>query len=215
MDENSPNNVFSLGSYLSREQYGDHPLLYGPAYSSEIDYEPQGDYYVAKTKEGAPIYRLRTDSTGTRYVQTGRRSRFVFKDNMWLPRMYSRPHTQAYEAWMGGVEKEGNLPTQRENLRFLLSYQLHFMYWRYFLWNFVGRENNLQSQGEVEHGQWITGLKPLDDLLTDSDTSQLPSDLLTNKGRNVYYGLPLLLGLLGMAWQWRQGARGKRHCGFL
>ena len=212
MDENSPDNVFSLGSYLSREQYGDHPLLYGPAYSSEVDYEPQGDYYVAKQKEGAPIYRLRTDSTGTRYVQTGRRSRFVFKDNMWLPRMYSRPHTQAYEAWMGGVEKKGNLPTQRENLRFLLSYQLNFMYWRYFLWNFVGRENNLQSQGEVEHGQWITGLKPLDDLLTDSDTGKMPSDLLTNKGRNVYYGLPLLLGLLGMVWQWRQGARGKRQC---
>ena len=212
MDENSPDNVFALGSYLSREQYGDMPLLHGPAYCSELDYEPHGEYLVAKQEEGSPIYRLTTDSTGHRYTTIGNRTKYVYKDNMWFPRMVSPQHAQAYEQWMGGVEKKGNLPTVRENLRFFLTYQVNFMYWRYFLWNFVGRENNIQSQGEVEHGQWITGIRFIDNLLLDCDTSKLPSDLLANKGRNVFYGLPLLLGMLGLCWQCRQGRQGRHQC---
>ena len=212
MDENSPDNVFALGGYLSREQYGDTPLLYGPAYCSELDYQPQGDYYVPKQKEGRSIYHLTTDSTGHRYTTIGHRTKYVYKDNMWFPRMVSPMHAQAYEQWMGGVEKKGHLPTTRDNLRFFLSYQVNFMYWRYFLWNFVGRENNIQSQGEVEHGQWITGIGFIDDWLLDCDTSKMPSDLLSNKGRNVYYGLPLLLGLMGLWWQYRQKGQGRQQC---
>ncbi len=212
MNENSPETVFALGRYLSREQYGDNPLLYGPAYCSQLDYEPQGDYYVAKQKEGAPIYRADSDSTGQRYTAIGHRYSFVYKDNMWFPRMGSSRHSQAYEAWMGGVEKKGYLPTTRENLRFFLTYQMYFMYWRYFLWNFVGRENNLKSQGEVEHGQWITGIRMIDNLLLGCDTSLLPSDLRANKGRNIYYGLPLLLGLAGLWWQYRQRQHGRQQC---
>ena len=212
MDENAPDNVFSLGGYLSRDQYGDTPLLYGPAYCSELDYEPHGEYMVARQEEGRPIYRLLTDSTGRKYTKIGHHTKFVYKDNMWFPRMHSQQHAQAYEQWMGGVEKKGNLPTMRENLRYFLTYQVNFMYWRYFLWNFVGRENNIQSQGEVEHGQWITGIGFIDDLLLDCDTAKLPSDLLANKGRNVYYGLPLLLGILGLCWQYKQKNRGKHQC---
>ncbi len=212
MDENSPDNVFGLGSYLSRDQYGDSPLLYGPAYCSELDYEPRGEYYVAKQEEGKPVYRLSTDSTGHKYSTITHRIKYVYKDKMWFPRMASPQHKQAYEEWMGGVEKRGNLPTTRENLRFFLTYQVNFMYWRYFLWNFVGRENNIKSLGEVEHGNWITGIRSLDDWLLDCDTSKLPSDLRTNKGRNVYFGLPLLLGLLGLWWQYRQGRKGRHQC---
>ncbi len=211
MDENSPDNIFALGGYLSREQYGDTPLFHGPAYCSEIDYEPCGEYYVAKQEEGRPIYRLTNDSTGRRYTAITHRSKYLYKDNMWFPRMVSQQHAQAYEQWMGGVEKRGHLPTTRENLRFFLTYQVNFMYWRYFLWNFVGRENNIQSHGEVEHGQWITGVRFIDDLLLDCDTSRLPSDLLANKGRNVFYGLPLLLGLLGLCWQYRQRSVGRHQ----
>ncbi len=211
MDENSPDNVFGLGSYLSREQYGDNPLLYGPAYCSELDYESHGDYLVAKQEKGRPIYRLINDSTGHKYNAIAHRTKYVYKDKMWFPRMASMQHAQAYEQWMGGVEKKGNLPTTRENLRFFLTYQVNFMYWRYFLWNFVGRENNIKSQGEMEHGQWITGIRFIDNLLLDSDTSKLPSDLLTNKGRNVFYGLPLLLGILGLWWQYRQGRHGRHQ----
>ena len=103
---------------------------------------------------------------------------------------------------MGGVEKQNGVPTMAENLRFFLTYQVTFMYWRYFLWNFVGRQNNIQGHGEVEHGNWITGFGWIDDLLLGCDTSKLPSDLAQNKGHNVFYAMPLLLGLLGMLWQW-------------
>lgn len=128
-----------------------------------------------------------------------------------FPRIYSERHEKAYEDWMGGIEKKDGLPTRAENLRFFLSYQVNFMYWRYFLWNFVGRQNNIQGHGEVEHGNWITGFRWIDDWLLGCDTSKLPSDLKENKGRNVFYALPLILGLLGMFWQWRRGREGQQQ----
>jgi len=103
------------------------------------------------------------------------------------------------------------LPTSAENLRFFLSYQVNFMYWRYFLWNFVGRQNNIQGNGEVEHGNWITGFRWIDNMLLGCDTSLLPSDLTKNKGRNVFYGLPLLLGIAGIFLQYRKGQKGMQH----
>ena len=121
-----------------------------------------------------------------------------------FPRIYSMYHTKAYEDWLGHIKTRDGVPTKAENLRFFLSYQVNFMYWRYFLWNFVGRQNNIQGHGEVEHGNWITGFRWIDDWLLGCDTSKLPSDLTENKGRNVFYGLPLLLGLLGIVWQWRR-----------
>ena len=127
------------------------------------------------------------------------------------PRIYSMYHADAYESWMGDIETRDGIPTKGENLRYFLTYQVNFMYWRYFLWNFVGRQNNIQGLGEVEHGNWITGFRWIDDWLLDCDTSKLPSDLEDNKGRNVFYGLPLLLGLLGILWQWRQGCEGRRQ----
>ncbi len=215
MDENSPDNVFSLGRYMSREQYGDTPLIKGPAYCSEVAFQPKGEYLVAKEVPTTPIRYFKKDSTGGRYATLGNRSKFIFEDNMWFPRMHSSQpqHVRAYEEWMGGVEKKGNLPTTRDNIRFFLSYQCGFMYWRYFLWNFVGRQNNIQGNGEAEHGNWITGVKVIDDILLGCDTRLLPSDLRDNKGRNVYYALPLLLGLLGMGWQIRCGKNGKRQWG--
>ena len=209
MDENSPDHVFALRSYMSREQYGDTPLLYGPAYCSELDYEPQGEYQVAKVEEGAPVYQRSSDSAQQRYEVVHRQQRYVYRDNMWFPRMHSQLHTNAYEQWMGGVKKRNGVPTTSENLRFFWSYQVCHMYWRYFLWNFVGRQNNIKGNGEVEHGNWITGLRLIDDFLLGCDTSKLPSDLSSNKGRNVYYAIPLLMGLLGGCWQWRRGTRGR------
>ena len=211
MCENAPGNIFSLGSYLNREQYGYTPLLYGPAYSSEVEREPQGDYLVPKLKEGKAVYRPQADTTKQRYEVMHRDVRYAYKDNMYFPRMHSARHAKAYEEWMGGVRKNGRLPTMAENLRFFLSYQVNFMYWRYFLWNFVGRQNNIQGHGEAEHGNWITGIRWIDDRLLGCDTSKLPSDLTENKGRNVFYGLPLLLGLAGIIWQWRRGARGRQQ----
>ena len=204
MCENVPGNIFSLGSYLNREQYGDTPLLYGPAYCSEIDYE-------AENEEGRAIYRPTADSSKYQYDVVRHDTQVVYKSNMHFPRMYSARHAKAYEEWMNGVEKQNGVPTMGENLRFFLTYQVNFMYWRYFLWNFVGRQNNIQGHGEVEHGNWITGFGWLDDWLLDCDTSELPSDLAQNKGRNVFYALPLILGLAGIIWQWRRRSKGRHQ----
>ena len=194
MSENAPGNIFSLGSYLNREQYGDTPLFYGPAYCSELKREPIGEYLVPKQREGKAIYRPNPNanpnantqhpsSNTQKYAVIRHDIEYEYEENMFFPRMHSQRHAKAYEEWMGGVEKEGNLPTTAENLRFFISYQLNFMYWRYFLWNFVGRQNNIQGNGEVEHGNWITGFRWIDDLLLGCNTSKLPSDLSDNKGR--------------------------------
>ena len=211
MCENAPDNIFSLGSYLNREQYGKTPLFYGPAYCSEIDRVAEGEYLVPRQKEGQAVYRPVADSTKQEYEVVRHDIDYLYKNNMYFPRMYSSRHAKAYEDWMGGVEKKDGVPTAAENLRFFLSYQVNFMYWRYFLWNFVGRQNNIQGHGEVEHGNWITGFRWIDDWLLGCDTSKLPSDLKENKGRNVFYALPLLLGLVGMLWQWRKGSKGKQQ----
>ena len=211
MCENAPDNIFSLGSYLNREQYGKTPLFYGPAYCSEIDRVAEGEYLVPRQKEGQAVYRPVADSTKQEYEVVRHDIDYLYKNNMYFPRMHSSRHTKAYEDWMGGVEKKDGVPTTAENLRFFLSYQVNFMYWRYFLWNFVGRQNNIQGHGEVEHGNWITGFRWIDDWLLGCDTSKLPSDLKENKGRNVFYALPLLLGLVGMLWQWRKGREGKQQ----
>ena len=202
MCENAPDNIFSLGSYLSREQYGQTPLLYGPAYCSEL---------APKLEEGKAIYRPSSDSAKQQYEVVRHDMDYVYTDNMYFPRMHSARHAKAYEDWMGGVRKKGNRPTTAENLRFFVSYQVNFMYWRYFLWNFVGRQNNIQGNGEVEHGNWITGFRWIDDWLLGCDTTKLPSDLSNNKGRNVFYALPLLLGLAGLFWQWRRGREGRQQ----
>ena len=211
MCENAPDNIFSLGSYLNREQYGKTPLFYGPAYCSEIDRVAEGEYLVPRQKEGKAVYRPVADSTKQEYEVVRHDIDYLYKNNMYFPRMHSSRHAKAYEDWMGGVEKKDGVPTAAENLRFFLSYQVNFMYWRYFLWNFVGRQNNIQGHGEVEHGNWITGIRWIDDWLLGCDTSKLPSDLKENKGRNVFYALPLLLGLVGMIWQWRKGSKGKQQ----
>ncbi|MBO7118737.1 MAG: DUF2723 domain-containing protein [Bacteroidaceae bacterium] len=215
MDQNSPEDIFTLGTYLSREQYGDRPLLYGPAYTSQVLLKPDGNYCVPVSKKGAPVYQRKEKQTADepdRYEVQRYKTDYVYQQNMLFPRMYSEAHSGAYESWMGGVkgtvksyERCGEMvqiktPTQLENLRFFLSYQVNFMYWRYFMWNFAGRQNDIQGNGEWEHGNWITGIPFLDNMRL-GDQSKLPSDLKQNKGRNVFYCLPLLLGLIGLLWQ--------------
>ena len=215
MDQNSPEDIFTLGTYLSREQYGDRPLLYGPAYTSQVLLKPDGNYCVPVSEKGAPVYQRKEKQTPDepdRYEIQRHKVDYVYQQNMFFPRMYSEQHSSAYESWMGGVkgkvksyERCGEMvqiktPTQLENLRFFLSYQVNFMYWRYFMWNFAGRQNDQQGNGEWEHGNWISGI-PFIDNMRLGDQSKLPSELRENKGHNVFYCLPLLLGLIGLIWQ--------------
>lgn len=211
MDENSPDNIFSLAYYLGREQYGDKPLIYGHAYTSEVKRVPEGDYLVPQFRDKGPIYQRSSDTTECRYVEIGRRRDYIYQQNMLFPRMHSERHSKAYEQWLGGVKTRNGLPTQWDNLRFFFSYQVNHMYLRYLFWNFVGRENNIQGHGEAEHGNWITGIRWIDNMLLGCDTDMMPSDLKNNKGRNVFYGLPLLLGILGMVWQLRRGKHGSQQ----
>ena len=219
MDQNSPEDIFTLGTYLNREQYGTRPLFYGQSYNSQVKLKAEGGYCVPVSKEGAPIYQRHEKASPDepdRYEIQRYDLEYVYAQNMLFPRMYSDRHAEAYESWLGGVEGKQipydrcgepimvKMPTQLENIRFFLSYQVNFMYWRYFMWNFAGRQNDIQGNGELEHGNWLTGI-PFIDNLRLGDQSMLPSELRENKGRNVFFCLPLLLGLIGLFWQvWKQ-----------
>lgn len=225
MDQNSPEDIFTLGSYLSRDQYGDSPLLYGQAYTSQVQLDIEGNRCIPRMKEGAPIYQRKekaSENEKDSYFIVRHRNKYVYAQNMLFPRMHSSDHAQAYESWMGGVDGTEvpydncgetimvKMPSQLENIRFFLSYQCNFMYWRYFMWNFAGRQNDIQGNGELEHGNWITGI-PFIDNMRLGDQSLLPDDLKENKGHNVFYCLPLLLGLIGLFWQAYRGQRGIRQ----
>ena len=225
MDQNSPEDIFTLGSYLSRDQYGDRPLLYGQAYTSQVALDVEGNMCKPRVEEGAPIYsRVEKKSADEkdRYFVVSHKNKYIYAQNMLFPRMHDQAHTASYEQWMGGVDGTEvpydrcgepmtvKMPSQLENIRFFLSYQCNFMYWRYFMWNFAGRQNDIQGHGELEHGNWITGI-PLIDNARLGDQSKLPDDLKNNKGHNVFYCLPLILGLIGLFWQSFRGRRGIRQ----
>ncbi|MDR0232248.1 MAG: DUF2723 domain-containing protein [Dysgonamonadaceae bacterium] len=227
MDQNSPEDIFTLGGYLSREQYGDTPLLYGETYVSEVKREAEGNMCAPVTKDGGPVWTRiikEKDTDRDRYFVSMRKTKYVNVDelNMIFPRMYSKDprHIQAYKEW-GNIEgkrvdfrncidpKRPNdsgetytvkKPTFAENLRFFFNYQVNFMYWRYFMWNFSGRQNDIQGQGEVSNGNWITGIKFIDELMVGPQ-DDLPDDIAKNKGHNTYFMLPLLLGIIGLLYQ--------------
>lgn len=215
MDQNSPEDIFTLGSYLSRDQYGDRPLFYGQAYTSQVALQVEGNMCKPEMKEGAPVYQRKEKATADEkdsYFIVSHKNKYQYAQNMFFPRMYDAAHAQAYEDWMGGVDGTEvpydrcgenimvKVPSQVDNIRFFLSYQCNFMYWRYFMWNFAGRQNDIQGNGEPEHGNWITGFSFIDDSLY-GDQSKLPDDLKNNKGHNVFYCMPLILGLIGLFWQ--------------
>lgn len=296
MNQNSPDNVFDLASYLSREQYGENPLLYGetmysstmknfmgmrqdtiftdeqgqpvtmpvPIYSN-VPVMDKGKKIYAKGVAGATPkseYNLLNEKEQKRNADLAARGKdfYALRDykpepkmypelNMLFPRLYSRQHVSAYGEWVNldtvpgqlttvsALDQDGNRvneldlskepqyneytgaiffpekmvyrPTQSQNLAYFLNYQLNHMYWRYFLWNFAGRQNDVLNQhGEIDAGNWITGI-PLLDNLRLGDQSLLPEDLgKGNKGHNRYFLLPLLLGIIGLVWQVFAGKRG-------
>ena len=192
LNENAPDNIFTLKSYLNREQYESAPLLYGRTYSSEPEYVPEGDYYKVKTKKGGAVYRQ--DKEEGKYKIIRHKEDICYTQNMLFPRMWNDRLASSYQSWSGGTDK---VPTQKENLTYFITYQLNYMYWRYFLWNFVGRQNDMQGHGGPEYGNWITGISWLDNVRL-GDQKLLPESLRQNKGHNVFYGLPLILGLIGI-----------------
>jgi len=196
MDENNPENAFSLLSYINREQYGDRPLFYGQYYNAKL----------IDQKEGSMSYGVKDG----KYVEAGRKIEPIYDPaaSTILPRMYSNQenHVQAYKDWTG--IKTDRTPTFGENIGFLFSYQIGHMFWRYFMWNFVGRQNDLQGHGNILKGNWLSGFKGIDaSRLGPQD--KLPQSLTNNKAYNRFYFLPLILGLIGLVFQFRR----KQHDG--
>ncbi len=187
INENQPSDGFSLLSYLNREQYGDNPLFYGPYFTADIvgseneyTYIPDNGKYL-KIQKPSPKYTYDAKNQG------------------FFPRMYStnENHIQVYKQW-GGLDNTTDRPTFGQNMRFFITYQLGHMYFRYFMWNFSGRQTDVQNgAGSYINGNWITGINFIDKL-KGAGSDGLPDRYANNHGRNVYYLLPLLLGLLGI-----------------
>ncbi len=206
LDLNSPEDVFSLGSYLNREQYGETPLIYGPTYTSQVERDAQGRAVVAKEKKSYSRVIKTSDNQKDEYI-VSKNPKYKYTNQMLFPRMHTttaspayRGHIQGYENW-AGIDRNIS-PTFFDNLKFLFNYQINFMYWRYFMWNFSGRQNDMQSDGGMTKGNWITGIKFIDEhVLGLGPQTDIAPEIVDNKGHNKYYMLPFLLGIIGIVYQ--------------
>ena len=234
MNQNAPDNVFALASYLNREQYGQRPLFHGATFgeivvvkdgntsfvpASAVLRDEEGNAKkIVKGKEYGKVVKTDSD-TPDEYIVKGEKYDIeeISEFKMLFPRIYSSDanHVRDYKSWinynpenatikeipMGNEMKIVALPTFLDNIKFFINYQMNHMYWRYFMWNFAGRQNDIQGNGEVTQGNWISGI-PFIDNLRLGDQSLLPEEYGTgNKGHNVFYMLPLLLGIIGLLWQ--------------
>ncbi len=235
MNQNAPDNVFALSSYLNREQYGETPLFYGPSFKSTVLYQVDnaGNYNFMK-RPATTVYEKRVKENADdadHYDSYSRDTRYVMTPNMLFPRMYSTAgnHPTAYMEWANIhesdlpltespvlVDADGNTvqsaqiprPSFAQNMRYFINYQLNHMYWRYFMWNFAGRQNDIAGNGEANRGNWISGI-PLIDNPRLGDQSLLPDEFgKGNKGHNVFFLLPLLMGIIGLSWQAFHSKRG-------
>jgi len=185
----TPDNAYSLNNYLGRTNYGQVPLLYGQTFDAQdID-----------GRETSTLYRRGKD----KYEAAGKDFELKYDKNMLFPRTYSNKphHIEFYKQWMHLAD--GETPSFLKNLEFFFSYQSGFMYWRYFMWNFAGRQNDVQGQGSRDAGNWITGIKPLDGLRLDRQ-DKLPPSITENEGYNRFFGLPLILGIAGLLFLYRR-----------
>jgi hypothetical protein len=206
MNQNAPDNVFSLLSYLNREQYGDNPLFFGPYYNTPPDWKADG---TANFKE-----KFTYTPRGNSYAKVSNGISYEWASDFTtiFPRMYSREdhHIRAYKEWAGiedGVNtrrvryeterRNYDMPTFGQNLRFFFSYQVGHMYMRYFMWNFAGRQNDEQGHGEITNGNWISGINAIDKLFI-GDQTYISEKAKNHDSRNTYYLLPLVLGLIGL-----------------
>ncbi|MGB4398323.1 MAG: DUF2723 domain-containing protein [Daejeonella sp.] len=200
LNNNDPDNAFSLLSYVNREQYGDRPLAYGQYFDSKPIDSKQGDIIYRKGKE--------------KYESAGQKFERVYDRNTILPRMYSDDpqHAATYRDWMGLSETES--PTFIDNIGFLMSYQTGFMYARYFAWNFIGRQNDEQGHGNYTQGNWLSGIKFIDNLLLGGQYN-LPSSQTENAGYNRFYFLPFILGIIGALWHFKKNQKDAGIVGLL
>ncbi|PST84602.1 DUF2723 domain-containing protein [Pedobacter yulinensis] len=200
LNNSDPDNAFSFLSYLNREQYGDRPLLFGPNFNSE----------KVGIEEGKTLYRKGNE----KYESAGKKTDYKYDSTTPLPRMYSDQggHPEFYKEWMRLADDQK--PTLIHNVGFLFSYQIGYMYMRYFFWNFVGRQNDEQGQGSNFEGNWITGIKAIDAARLGNQDN-LPPSIKDSNAHNKFYGLPLILGLIGIFWHFKRDAKNAGIVGLL
>ncbi|MCU0455135.1 MAG: DUF2723 domain-containing protein [Bacteroidales bacterium] len=207
MNQNNPSDIFSLAYYINMQQYGSSPKFHGPYYSAPpVNVKDVIGGYNKVDGKYKPYYK----------------PDYIYDDKFTtiFPRMYSPEphHKSSYEYWgrVKGIKytvgsSSGRqtvvCPTFGENLRFFFRYQTGFMYLRYFMWNFAGRQNDIQGNGNMIHGNWISGIKFLDEMRL-GDQDNIPEDLKTNPGRNTYFLIPFFIGILGLLWQYRKDRNG-------
>ena len=201
VDMYNVDNPISLVGYLGREQYGDFPLLYGQKFNARpIDVKNTGMRYQKSTDK---------------YIELGEDRKYVFaaEDKMIFPRVWDMSNDQNhadYYAYFLGINRQQDgtyerSPNQADNIKYFFQYQLNWMYFRYFMWNFAGKQNDNQGlfAGNVRDGNWITGIAPIDNLIY-GDQSALPDSLKNNKAHNTLFALPFILGLLGMYFHYKK-----------
>jgi tetratricopeptide (TPR) repeat protein len=205
INENAPKDAISLLGYLNRDQYGDWPILYGQYYNAEI----------ISSEETGDIYQKGQENGKDKYVVISKKIKYKYdpKNCGFFPRMWSdQPkHVNAYKEWTGN--KSNHRPTFGENISFFVNNQLGNQYWRYFMWNFVGRQNDFQGFGldgkgnkDIQNGNWLSGIDFIDEARLGTQQN-LPDRLANNKARNTFYFLPLLLGLLGMVYHFMKRSK--------
>ncbi|MHA4807003.1 glycosyltransferase family 117 protein [Flavitalea flava] len=197
VDMYNVDNPVSLMGYLSRDQYGDWPIVYGPDFQDQAPRVKTGNLYV----RGKEKYEVAGKTTGQDWGNTP--SSHLF------PRMWDggndRNQVDAYKQFSG--MNEGDAPSMADNIKYLMRYQVGWMYLRYFMWNFSGKQNDLQGFGNLRDGNWITGISFIDNTLY-GDQSKLPDSIHTNnKSYNRMYLLPFILGLIGLVFQYTRNRR--------
>lgn len=200
LNNSDPDNAFTFLSYLNREQYGEEPLIRGKNFDSK----------VVDMKEVGKTYR----KDGERYEVARVKTKYIYDKNTLFPRVYSDKydHPQFYRNYLNLGPNES--PTMIDNIRFFLGYQVGHMYWRYLMWNFVGRQNEDQGHGNFTDGNWISGIKPIDQMLVGGQDA-LPDSAKNDNSRNTYYFLPFILGIIGLYWQLQKSKRDAAVVGLL
>ncbi len=190
LNNNNPDDVFSLYGYITREQYPSEPLLKGPTFNANpIDVNEQSFY--------------RKDAS--KYTEISSNKSYVYDQEMLFPRVWSERHAAYYQNYLG--LKDGQTPTQADNLNFFLGYQLNHMYWRYFMWNFVGRQNDTPNPMVSSfNGNWLSGIKAIDEVRLGGQQTLDPI-FTKDPSRNTYFFLPLLIGIAGLIWHFRKSKR--------
>ncbi len=202
IDMTNPDDMLSLISYLQRDQYGAQPIVTGPDFDSKpSEYKPGKPVYAETEKDGK-VYYEQVGNRQSEPVYGGDQTRF-------FPRMYSSDpsHENFYRQYLG--INGSDAPSTADNYKFFFKYQLNWMWWRYFLWNYAGRQNDYQgsSYGEAQNGNWFSGIKPVDKFFGRGDIDQMPDSYKNNRARNQLYFLPFILGILGMVYQFNRDRR--------